>query len=57
MRDLTSLNQGRFSHACGSYVNGGKKVYTYIVAIYDLRNANFQFLIQLPVHYGQWRND
>ena len=25
-RDLTSLNQGRRYHACGSYVNGGKKV-------------------------------
>ena len=25
-RDLTSLNQGRRQHACGSYVNGGKKV-------------------------------
>ena len=25
-RDLTSLNQGRKLHACGSYVNGGKKV-------------------------------
>lgn len=27
-RDLTSLNQGRRYHACGSYVNGGKKVKT-----------------------------
>ncbi len=25
-RDLASLNQGRYRHACGSYVNGGKKV-------------------------------
>ena len=25
-RDLTPLNQGRFNHACGSYVNEGKKV-------------------------------
>ena len=25
-RDLTPLNQGRHQHACGSYVNGGKKV-------------------------------
>ena len=25
-RDLTPLNQGRFNHACSSYVNGGKKV-------------------------------
>ena len=25
-RDLAPLNQGRFDHACGSYVNGGKKV-------------------------------
>ena len=25
-RDLTPLSQGRFNHACGSYVNEGKKV-------------------------------
>ena len=25
-KDLASLNQGRRSHGCGSYVNGGKKV-------------------------------
>ena len=25
-RDLASLNQGRKLHACGNYVNGGKKV-------------------------------
>ena len=25
-RDLASLNQGRYYHACTSYVNGGKKV-------------------------------
>ena len=25
-RDLAPLNQGRQNHACGSYVNGGKKV-------------------------------
>ena len=25
-RDLAPMNQGRSSHACGSYVNGGKKV-------------------------------
>ena len=25
-RDLKSLNQGRKLHACGKYVNGGKKV-------------------------------
>ena len=25
-RDLAPLNQGRYNHACGSYVNGGKKV-------------------------------
>ena len=25
-RDLAPLNQGRWLHACGSYVNGGKKV-------------------------------
>ena len=25
-RDLAPLNQGRRNHACGSYVNGGKKV-------------------------------
>ena len=25
-RDLTSLNQARTVHACGSYKNGGKKV-------------------------------
>ena len=25
-RDLAQLNQGRYWHACGSYVNGGKKV-------------------------------
>ena len=25
-RDLTPLNQGRYAHACGSYVHGGKKV-------------------------------
>ena len=25
-RDLASLNQGRKLHACGNYINGGKKV-------------------------------
>ena len=25
-RDLASLKQGRRHHACGSYVNGGKRV-------------------------------
>ena len=25
-RDVASLNQGRFIHACSTYINGGKKV-------------------------------
>ena len=30
-RDLAPLNQNRLDHACGSYVNGGKKVKSYYV--------------------------
>ena len=46
-RDLTSLNQGRHNHACGSYVNGGKKVIKLVVSYHTcwLDGFNFQFIL------------
>ena len=45
-RDLASLNQGRSSHACGSYVNGGKKVNQIILYhSYLIDTFNAQFLM------------
>ena len=49
-RDLASFKQERYHHACGSYVNGGKKV-NHIV-LYQL----FDKYIQLPVSYYIWRD-
>ena len=48
-RDLAPLNQGREDHACGSYVNGGKKV-NHIMYM-------FKSYIQLIVSHGNWRMD
>ena len=33
-RDLAPLNHGRRWHACGGYINGGKKVKSYCVVSY-----------------------
>ena len=49
-RDLPTLNQGKYHHACGSYVNGGKKVNHFIMFVPYI----FDRYIQLSVSYGHW---
>lgn len=50
LRDLAPLNQGRRQHACGSYVNGGKKVNQVNQIVLFQTYIIFIFL----VFYGDW---
>ena len=44
-RDLAPLNQGRFYHTCGSYINGGEKVNIIQHSLCLKVPLNYQFLM------------
>ena len=51
---MTSLNQERYDHACGSYANGGKKVNQIVwYHAYLIDTLNFQFLMVTGGGYGR----